>query len=163
MGNNQTDFETWYRELHPKVGTSLAYSFGDVGLAQTSTDEAFTKAFERWNRVSRMESPDAWVYKVAYNHARRRLRRRAFEERLLASQRVDHVEAPAGELWHVVAGLPPRQRQAVVLRHVGQLREREIADAMGISRGAVSATLRSAHAVLRARIGEPHDIPEYQS
>jgi DNA-directed RNA polymerase specialized sigma24 family protein len=33
----------------------------------------------------------------------------------------------------------------VVLRHIGDLREAEIADALGISRSTVSSTLRDAH------------------
>lgn len=45
----------------------------------------------------------------------------------------------------LVANLPVRQREAVLLRHVAQLTEQEIADAMGVKRGTVSSTLRSAY------------------
>jgi len=93
---------------------------------------------------------------VAFNDARRRLRRTAIERRLLLrSDRFATVEPPAGELWAIVADLPPRQRQAVVLRHVGQLREVETGAAMGISRDAVSSTLRSAYRSLRVAISDP--------
>jgi RNA polymerase sigma-70 factor (ECF subfamily) len=63
-------------------------------------------------------------------------------------------------MWDVVAGLPDRQRQAVVLRHVGQLREEEIAQAMGISRGTVSSTLRAAYKSLRIAIADPAPVGE---
>ncbi|MEZ5167047.1 MAG: sigma-70 family RNA polymerase sigma factor [Acidimicrobiales bacterium] len=59
------------------------------------------------------------------------------------------LPGPAGELWLLVEDLPLRRRTAVVLRHVGQLTEPEIAQVMGISRGTVSATLRQAYAALR--------------
>ena len=77
------------------------------------------------------------------------------EQRLLRGQRSESVDPPAGELWEIVEGLPPRQRQAVVLRHVGQLREVEIGGVMGISRGAVSSTLRAAYQSLRLALDDP--------
>lgn len=155
MADGVVDFETWYRQIHPRLGTSLALAFGDVSLAQESADEAFARALERWDRVAGMDSPTGWVYRVAFNDARRRLRRAGLERRLLRSNRSNPVDPPAGELWEVVANLPPRQRQAVVLRHVGQLREAEVGAAMGISRGAVSSTLRAAYQSLRIALDDP--------
>ncbi len=102
-----------------------------------------------------MDSPSGWTYRVALNEARRRIRRRALEERFLRRSDRSDVEPPSGELWYLVSALGPRQRQAVVLRHVGQLREVEIADAMGITRGTVSATLRAAYRALRVELTEP--------
>ena len=52
----------------------------------------------------------------------------------------------------LVADLPARQREAVLLRHVGELTEQEIAEAMGVARGTVSSTLRSAYKRLNAEI-----------
>ena len=154
MAEQLLDFEAWYRQVHPRLGTSLAVVFDDVALAQESADEACARALERWDRVSVMDSPAGWVYKVAFNDARRRLRRAGLKRRLLRNQRPEHVDPPAGELWAVVAALPQRQRQAVVLRHVEQLREAEIGAVMGISRGAVSSTLRAAYASLRTALTE---------
>jgi RNA polymerase sigma factor (sigma-70 family) len=48
-----------------------------------------------------------------------------------------------------IAGLPPRQRAVVVLRHLVGLRLGEIAEALDISVGTVKSTLHSAHARLR--------------
>lgn len=160
MQGTSGDFESWYREAHPRIGTSIALVFGDVGLAQEATDEAFARALERWNRVAAMEAPNGWVYRVASNEARRRLRRASLERRILRNRRDDPIEPPAGELWTLMADLPPRQREAVVLRHVGQLREIEIATAMGISRGAVSSTLRAAYRSLRIALADPEPAEE---
>jgi RNA polymerase sigma factor (sigma-70 family) len=46
--------------------------------------------------------------------------------------------------------LPPRQREALVLRYYGDLSEAQIALAMGISRGAVRSHTARAIASLRA-------------
>jgi RNA polymerase sigma-70 factor (ECF subfamily) len=154
QSNDPPGFEAWYRRVHPRLGTALTLAFGDRDLAQDAADEAVARAYERWHEVSAMASPDGWLYRVAFNVARRRLRRRAIEARLLRRGRQEHAAPPAGELWLVVAGLPERQRLAVVLRHVGQLSEPEIADIMGVARGTVSSTLRAAHHTLRVQLSD---------
>ena len=63
----------------------------------------------------------------------------------------------ASEIWELVATLPQRQRQVVVLRHVGNLKELEIAEALDISRSTVSTTLRDAHGRLGALLD---DVPK---
>jgi DNA-directed RNA polymerase specialized sigma24 family protein len=149
------EFDSWYRALHPRVVTTLVAVLGDVDVARDATDEAFARAFERWTRVSSMESLDGWTYRVAYNVARRHWRRRAFEHRLLRTRVPDtSVPGPAGELWLMVRELPTRQALAVSLRHIGQLTEQEVAEVMGVKRGTVSATLRAAYGRLRVRIAD---------
>ena len=103
-----------------------------------------------------MESPAGWTFRVARNLCLRRLRRTAIERRLLArADRPVDVPAPAGELWHLVGCLAPRQREVVVLRYVADLPEAEIAAILGIARSTVSTTLRDAHAQLARQVGEP--------
>ena len=160
MTDSSAEFETWYRGAHPRLGAALTAAFGDSDLAQEVADEAVARAFQKWRRVSAMESPTGWLFVVGFNLARRQLRRRGIEERLLRRERVEHHGPPAGEVWSVVADLPARQRQAVVLRHVGQLRESEIGEAMGITRGTVSATLRAAYRSLRLEVVESPDTQE---
>lgn len=139
-------FDTWYAREHPRLVATLLLSTGNIELAADGVDEAFTRALEKWDQVSIMESPTGWAYRVALNHARRTARRRAFERRLFLRRPKDvQVPAPAGEVWQVVSGLPPRQREVVVLRHIGDLREAEIAQVLGISRSTVSSTLSDAH------------------
>ena len=134
---------------------SLSLAFGDRDLGQEAADEAIVRAFEEWNEVRDMKSPNGWTYRVGYNVARRKVRRRAMERRLLLRGRPEDDAAPAGEMWLVVAELPERQRHAVVLRHLGQLGEAEIGSVMGITRGTVSATLRTAYASLKTSLTEP--------
>jgi RNA polymerase sigma-70 factor (ECF subfamily) len=141
-------FEDWYRREHPRLVTLVSVAVGDAEIGRDATDEALTRAFERWDRVSVMASPSGWTYRVALNVARRRARRRVIERSLLGRARTVDVPGPTGELWLLVSVLPDRQRQAVLLRHVGQLTEVEIAAVMRVARGTVSATLRSAYRTL---------------
>ena len=146
-------FEVWYRAEHPRLLAAMVLVTGNVDEAGEVTDEAFARAYERWDRVGAMESPGGWTYRVAVNVARRRGRRRGLEERLLARRRPPaDVPAPAGEAWALVAGLPERQRVAVVLRYVADLPEAEIAAVMGVRRGTVADTLSTARRQLGAAL-----------
>jgi RNA polymerase sigma-70 factor (ECF subfamily) len=149
------DFETWYREEHPRVAAVLIAMSGDVDLARDATDEAFVRALTDWRRVGTMESAAAWTIKVGINVVRRRKRRQGLEQRWLAAAA---RQAPASEdhplpdddLWAAVRDLPERQRQAVVLRYVADLAEADIAAVMGVRRGTVASTLADA----RRRLAE---------
>jgi RNA polymerase sigma-70 factor (ECF subfamily) len=156
------DFESWYRKAHPRLLWSLTFVCGDSHIGREITDEAFVRALDRWDRVKEMQSPDGWTYRVALNLLRRRQRRAALERTLLARQAVPpSIPAPAIELWDIVRSLPERQRQAVVLRFVADLRESEIAEVMGIARGTVAATLRDARQRLAPLLAETADDEEH--
>jgi len=146
-------FEDFYSENHRRVRAALTVAIGERELAFDAADEAFARAFLQWDRVSTMASPRAWVFRVGLNVARRRVRRRSFERALLRrTEPVTELPAPAAEVWELVAELPERQRLAVVLRHVGDLTEDQVASAMGIKRGTVSRTLRDAHQKLASAL-----------
>jgi RNA polymerase sigma-70 factor (ECF subfamily) len=140
-------FEGFYVEHQQSVVRAVALAFGDLDVAREATDEAFVHALEAWARVSRMDSPAGWTYRVALNQARR-IARRDQKRRQAEAQA---APAPTTELapglsaFHDrIAGLPERQRIAVILRFVADMTEPDIADAMGVRRGTVSATLRAA-------------------
>lgn len=148
-------FEEWYRASYARLSTSVLALTGDRDIASEVTDEAFARAWRHWRRVSEMESPGGWVYRVALNLVRSRARRRRVERRALARLTTPAaVGAPAGEVWALVRELPERQRQAVVLRYVGDLDEREIATVMGVTRGTVASTLFDARRRLAALLDE---------
>ena len=149
MGEGHSDFATWYSTAHPKVVTSLMLVTGDLHAAQEAADEAFARAFDRWGRVSRMDSPSGWTYRVAFNVLRRKWHRAALERTLLLRRpQPSNIPAPAGETWEAVRRLPERQRTAVVLHYVADLTEAEVAVVMGISRSTVSSSLTAAKRTL---------------
>jgi RNA polymerase sigma-70 factor (ECF subfamily) len=150
------DFADFYGHEHPRVLGVLSAVSGDRQAALEATDEAFVRALERWKRVSAMDSPSGWTYRVALNALRRTKRRFATEQRLLRRTRVvDVVPTVDPDLWTVVRTLPPRQCQAVVLRYVADLPEAQIADVMRITRGTVASTLADARTRLAELLGEP--------
>ena len=149
-------FELWYEREHPRVLASLCATTGDINVASDAADEGFARAWRDWDRVADFRSPVGWVLKVSLNHARSTFRRRAVEHRVL--RRVvasEPVAGPAGELWILVEALSRRQREVVVLRYVAQLREREIAEVLGLQRGTISTLLSRALAVLEVDLSDP--------
>jgi len=150
------DFAAWYAATFPRVRAAVTLGVGDAWLAEEATAEAYARALARWRVVRDMRRPEAWVYTVALNHVRSRLRRLRLERRYLARQHAGYEPPPPEPdtaLWAAVAALPPRARTAVALRYVADLSEAEVAAAMGISRGTVAATLHKARARLAELMG----------
>ena len=52
------------------AGPSVLALTGDRDVAADAADEAMVRAYERWDRVSRMSSPSSWATQVALNVVR---------------------------------------------------------------------------------------------
>jgi len=52
-------------------------------VAEEIAQEALARAWERWDVVSLMSSPDGWTYRVAFNLAKSHYRRRQAEKRAM--------------------------------------------------------------------------------
>src|ERR1700722_16708485 len=95
-------FAGWYHREHDWIVATLLLTTGNLELAVEGVDEACSRALERWPRVSIMDSPSGWVYRVAMNHASRLARRRKTEERLFRKMvPKPDLPAPAGEIWEL--------------------------------------------------------------
>jgi RNA polymerase sigma-70 factor (ECF subfamily) len=154
------DFTSWYERTYPRVMAAIRTQVHDLESARDATDEAFVRALERWSRVSQMDAPELWTYRVAVNTARRAGRREGRERglwrRATQGQR-DQVIAPDPDplLWDAVGSLPERQREAIVLRYLLDLPQDQVADAMGIAPGTAAATLNHARRALAELVSEP--------
>ena len=146
-------FDEAFDELFPRavrLGTRL---LGDRSAAEDVAAEALARAYARWSKVGGLPYRDGWVLKVATNLAIDRLRRRPAEV----------APAPAGDfedevdlrmaLNAALLTLAPRQRQAVTLRYLGGLSDREVALALGISLGSVKTHIHRGLNGLRATLG----------
>ena len=132
-------------------------------LAEDVTAATFAKAIEDIPRFEWRGVPySAWLYRVAAILVARQARRPAWVD-LDAHQPVDGLSpeliveqrARADEVRAAVAGLPDDQRDAVLLRFGGDLRNREIAEIMGRSEGAVKLLTFRAITTLRKQLGAP--------
>src|SRR5438094_927723 len=55
------DFDEFYAANFRVVAVQLYAYFGDMGDAHDVTQEAFTRAWQRWSKVSGYGNPVAWV------------------------------------------------------------------------------------------------------
>ncbi|WP_399896549.1 RNA polymerase sigma factor [Streptomyces sp. BBFR51] len=137
----------------------LAVLLGADQDAEDVVAEAFCVLHSRWYRLRAPQAAAAYLRSVVCNLVRMRIRRLQVSRRH-ADVRLDPVaSAEATAMLHedqrqvvdALEGLPTRQREALVLRYWMDLREREIAEAMGISTGAVKSHIsRGMHALSRA-------------
>ncbi len=141
-------FEEWYRRCRPRLIAALTVASGEFDVAVDAADESMVRALQHWERVQAMESPDGWAYRVGLNVVRRRMRRRAFERRLLNRSKTVDPPGLRTEVWEAVKALPRRQREAVALRYLLGFSEAEVARQMQVAVGTASATLAAARARL---------------
>ncbi|MCP3991642.1 MAG: sigma-70 family RNA polymerase sigma factor [Actinomycetia bacterium] len=151
-------FEDFYSQHRSRLVGALTSFVGDIDMAAEAVDEAMARAFARWSRLKRHPEPAGWVFVTARNVARRNAKRRGRQPSHI--DEATTAEPPGGEMWLLVADLPDRQREVIVLRHIAGLTERAIGDALGITRGTVSSTLRDAYRSLNIAMHEDESTGE---
>jgi RNA polymerase sigma-70 factor (ECF subfamily) len=138
------DFADFYAiHFHPVARQLYAY-LGDRAEAQDAAQEAFCRAYDRWERIGAYDDSLAWVRRVAWNLATSRLRHLRAAARYALRQREEVVEGPGPDrvtLVRALSTLPPKHRLAVVLHHLADVSIAEIAEQHGVAEGTVKSWL----------------------
>lgn len=134
----------------------------DAGAAEEVVQDAYVRLHQHWRRLRDPDQALAYLRTSVVNGARSALRHRGVAQRFLAASRppCDEPSAESGALTALeherimaaLRALPARQREALVLRYYADLSEAEIAEAMGVSRGAVKSHTSRAITALRVRL-----------
>jgi RNA polymerase sigma-70 factor (ECF subfamily) len=142
-------FDAFWAAEHAPVLALAAALTGDWGIAEDVTQEAFSAAHQKWDRI---DNPAAWVRGVVANRAASHWRRRAREAsafaRFTARPDVVLLASEHNDFWEKVRSLPRRQAQYITLHYLDERSVSQIADALGIAEGTVKATLSQARASL---------------
>ena len=160
-----TDLETFswfFTAEYPQVVRLLTVVLHDGAAAEDLAQDAFVQLHRNWQKVSRYDSPEAWVRRVALNRAfswrRREGRRRHLE---LASAAQVPEKATAGEersaVLDAVRRLPARDRALVALYHLEDRPLVEVADVLGLSLGAAKVALHRARRRLADLLAHSQD------
>lgn len=122
--------------------------------------EAFYEIYRKWRRLRDTGSAEAYLRSTVCNLTRMRIRHLQVARKHNEIPPADAVpSAESAALLHddqrvlidALQQLPPRQREALILRHWLGLKESEIADAMGITAGSVKThTARGIAALTQA-------------
>jgi RNA polymerase sigma-70 factor (sigma-E family) len=135
----------------------------DQGSAEEIVQDAFVAMHAKWNRLHDPDKALAYLRQSVVNRSRSHLRHltvvRRHAERTLPPPPEEGADRPAydvdrrGSVLTALRALPRRQREVLVLRYYLDLSEAEIADTLGISRGAVKSHASRGAAALRAVLG----------
>lgn len=133
----------------------------DLPTAEDVVQDVFAALYRRHGeRLTGLDNPDAYLRTSVVNTSRSVLRRRR-TVRAHVPEREGHApsaEEPVllreehGEVIAALHRLTRRQREVLVLRYWSHLSEAQIADTLGLSRGAVKSTASRALAALRREL-----------
>lgn len=153
-----------YRKCAGRVRGFLINVGCDRGLAEEITNDAFLAARRRWEHVRTLNEPEGYVFKIARNE---RSRRQKKHDRHAKDLDPDPSEAlrdidddPAQDVAdravvrQALQQLPPRQREAVILRDLAGLSEAATAEAIGVSTGSVKRYTYEGRQELRLLLAE---------
>ena len=142
-------FDAFVGRVGPDMRRAFVARFGrNDGIEAAS--EAFAYAWEHWDRVSAMENPAGYLYRVGRSRTRR-IRRRTPVLPAVEASRMPEVDPG---LPVALAALPERQRVAVILVHGLGWTQREVAELLGISRSTLQTHLKRGTNRLRSALKE---------
>lgn len=136
----------------------------DRSLAEEVVQDAFVAVHSHWSGLRDPQHGLAYLRRAVVNRSHSVQRRRGLEQRH-AQAGVPGPDGPGADVALEVAerrrrvlsalqALPRRQREVLVLRHYADLDEAGIAEALGISRGAVKSHAHRGAARLRELLQE---------
>jgi RNA polymerase sigma factor (sigma-70 family) len=154
MGDPSGRFEDEFAVMRRDAYRTAFGVLGDAHLADDAASEALAQAWLHWSRIGSLDYRTAWVRRVTVNAAFRILRKRR-----RADVPEHHVDGGFEDeasvrlmLSRALLALPRRQREVVALRYLADLRDKEVAAALGISVNSVKTHLQRGLAALRSRI-----------
>jgi RNA polymerase sigma-70 factor (ECF subfamily) len=147
------------REHQAMVYSIGWHLLGDKAVAEELAQDVFLKLFENWDSLESRAHVTNWLRRAMTQRAIDYSRRAKFRPRF----GLDGVQEPAGPAYEadplmnghlesLIARLPERARQIVVLRYQEDLEPTEIAKTLGLSVGAVKSNLHRSLAWMRGRM-----------
>lgn len=162
MAAGRSLLEELVRERRPALIGYATLLTGDRSQAEDLVHDAIVRTFARPRSFPSLNAADAYVRRAIANAFIDRMRsRRSWlgAMRRVAADDVAAEDDAAGRLdvRAALAGLPARQRTCVVMRFYDDLRVADIADALGLSEGAVKRYLSDGIRHLNTALGTVAD------
>src|SRR5262245_26983608 len=153
--------EALYVEHAPAALRFAFYLCGDREQARDLVQDAFVKVAGRFAYLRKPDVFGTYLRRTILNLHASALRGLRLERACLAreaSRPTESNEEPdpveRDEVWHAILGLPARQRAAIVLRFYEDLTERDSAEILNCSIGALNQLVARATTTLRDRFGK---------
>tara|TARA_B110001454_G_scaffold219111_1_gene250026 strand:- start:28087 stop:28701 length:615 start_codon:yes stop_codon:yes gene_type:complete len=170
-GNRKAFSEIVKRHQKSLLRMSLRF-VKDLDMAEDVVQESFIKAFEKLNAFEGRSSFKSWLFQIAVNTAKNKLR-----ERRRATTDIDSVQLAVGavaesslvhsalsqEIQEEIDKLPTKQRTALILRVYEDLSFKEIADIMECPYDTAKANYRHALMKLKDSFEQKSDMSVSES
>jgi RNA polymerase sigma factor (sigma-70 family) len=155
MGASLEEIEDVYRRRGRDFFRFALARTGDPSTAHDAVQEGFANAIRSRATFRGRGALDSWVASCVVNAAKDAVDGRFVNERLPGSLEAPLAPDPPDErVRGAVRALPERQRDALFLRFYLDFDYEEIAEALGVKVGTVSATLHTARETLAERLEE---------
>lgn len=152
MGSTEDAFVDFARTIEPGLRIALSAGFGFT-RGEEATNDALAHGWRHWDRVSRMENPAGYLFRVG----QRKAKRRRLIPDIISSDPVGHHPWFEPGLSDALKSLSPRQRQVVVLIEAYEWTFREVADLLDLRPSSVQTHHARAMDRLRQRLGVADD------
>lgn len=158
LEHRQADFDALYLATSHRLTRQIYALTNDAAEAQDCVQEAFEKAWARWNQIQGHPDPEAWVRTVARRLAISRWRRaRAglLQHRKLGQPHL--VDAPSEDhiaLMEAFCKISLKHREVIVLHHLCELTVAQVAQQLQIPEATVKARLQRGRRALAPLLAE---------
>jgi len=157
--------------LHSRLVYRIAYAaLRSHHDAEDATQETFLRVLRYSRKLATVENPKTWLARIAWRVAvdrsqqRGRKREIAFEDPANPAEEVRSSHAPADQtiyrsqisarLERLIAALPKKLREALILSAVEEMSPREVAATLGINEAAVRSRVFRARQILKEKLAE---------
>jgi RNA polymerase sigma-70 factor (ECF subfamily) len=155
---DEESFDALYVVARERLVAQIYLFTGDAVESADLVQNAFEKAWRRWDHVSVLDEPEAWVRLVAFNLAKnhRRWQRHVSPRATVVPSTADPIESEEGirEVGLALLRLPINHRRALILHHVVGLSVREVATEMAVAPGTVMSWLHRGRQALAVALRE---------
>lgn len=147
-------FEELMRQFERPILGLCTRLLGAGGEAEAAAQDVFFRFYQKLGQFDEERAIEPWLFRIAWNACRDRLRRRRPLSELTANSA---IVAPQGlliaELRAAIERLPDKERAALLLREVEGLETEEVAERLGISAVTVRSQISKARGKLRQWLG----------
>lgn len=151
-----------YTEHYQSLVRLAATLLDDPSTSEEVVQDAYINMYGKWNRIKEPAAAIGYLRTTVLNLARSRMRRRLVARKHAPKPMPDTPAAEVSAMENleqdrvlaILRTLPTRQREVLVLRYYQDLSEAQIADTIGISKGAVKTHASRGMAALRAQLAK---------
>lgn len=171
IAGNEAAIERLVREYEAGVFRLALSILGDPAEANEVMQETFLSALRALPSYQEKNSLKAWLYAIALNHSRSRLRKRKVIERLRSTltaifrMEIEKQNSPEETviqneketaIWRSLNQLDDRHRIVVILRYFHELQVSEISEILSVNEGTIHSRLHTARERLRCSLKDIH-------